>query len=93
MTEKICSEGRDHGYSCCPEHGSHKMRWLGGHTRGCPDREEAAPIPLHVVPVADAAGFQHDLDEDCLCGPTFDTESRGLVVVHHSLDGREFEGR
>jgi hypothetical protein len=42
MTEKICSEGRDHSYSCCPEHGTHKMRSLGGHTRGCPDRVDAA---------------------------------------------------
>ena len=46
--------------------------------------------PLHVVPVEDAGGFQHDLDEDCPCGPAFDPESGGLVIVHHSLDGREF---
>lgn len=41
MTERICAYGRDHGYSCCPEHSTHKMRSLGGHTRGCPDRVDA----------------------------------------------------
>ncbi len=45
---------------------------------------------IHVVPVADQ--IEHDTDDDysCICGPTavhqFDG---GLVVVHHSLDGRE----
>lgn len=47
MAEIICGYGRDHAYSCCPEHGTHKMRSLGGHTRGCPERND---ILLSVEP-------------------------------------------
>lgn len=36
----------------------------------------------------------HDVSEDCVCGPTVEPVKRddgsvGWVVVHHSLDGRE----
>lgn len=49
---------------------------------------------VHVFPVADV--IEHDTDGgECLCGPTTEAVPRedgsfGWVVVHHSLDGREF---
>lgn len=47
-----------------------------------------------VVPIADVIG--HDASDDCACGPRQDAVKRddgsmGWVVVHHSLDGREFQ--
>ncbi|WP_354643871.1 hypothetical protein [Kitasatospora camelliae] len=46
----------------------------------------------HVVPLDDV--IEHDLDEDCPCGPAVRPEQRGdgsqgWVATHHSLDGRE----
>lgn len=48
----------------------------------------------HVYPMNDLVG--HDLEEDagCVCGPTIDRMEApdgriGVLVVHHSLDGRE----
>lgn len=49
---------------------------------------------FHVFPVGDL--IEHDVDGgECLCGPTTkpvprDDGSMGWIVVHHSLDGREF---
>lgn len=47
---------------------------------------------LHVVPVADL--IEHQLTDDCACGPTCEPVPRddgtiGWVYTHHSLDGRE----
>lgn len=47
---------------------------------------------VHVHPVGDL--IEHDLTEDCTCGPQAqpvkrDDGSMGWVIVHHSLDGRE----
>lgn len=47
----------------------------------------------HAVPLNDA--IKHDVQSgDCPCGPRAQPSTRGdgtvgLVVVHHSLDGRE----
>ena len=48
---------------------------------------------VHVFPVNDIIEHNTDTD-DCVCGPTvepvmYDDGSCGLVIVHHSLDGRE----
>jgi hypothetical protein len=50
--------------------------------------------PVHVTPCGDLV--VHDLDEECVCGPTHhpvqrDDGSVGWMMVHHSLDGREAE--
>lgn len=47
---------------------------------------------LHVVPTSDLV--EHDVDEDCVCGPTPDPVFRddgtnGWIFVHHALDGRD----
>lgn len=43
---------------------------------------------VHVVPVADLV--DHDTDgDDCVCGPDVEFVPGGMVVIHHSLDGRE----
>lgn len=47
---------------------------------------------MHVVPRGDL--IEHDLSDDCPCGPADqsvlrDDGSVGWVTVHHSLDGRE----
>lgn len=39
-------------------------------------------VAEHVVPVGDV--HEHPASTDCLCGPRVE-----MVVVHHSLDGRE----
>lgn len=44
-------------------------------------------MTYHVVPVDDLV--DHDLNDDCVCGPTITFEEGAPVVVHHSLDGRE----
>ena len=48
----------------------------------------------HVVPVGDHV--EHDANQNCICGPTAQSQYRDddtvyLLWVHHSLDGREFE--
>jgi hypothetical protein len=46
------------------------------------------PNGVHVLPVDDVV--DHDLTEDCLCGPLSQLfGDREWSVVHHSLDGRE----
>jgi hypothetical protein len=46
---------------------------------------------LHVEPVNDLVA--HDTTEgalcDCVCGPDIEFLVNGIVVIHHSLDGRE----
>lgn len=46
----------------------------------------------HVVPVNDT--IEHDLNDECACGPDPEIVRRddgtvGWVLVHHSLDARE----
>lgn len=48
---------------------------------------------VHVFPVDDLVVHQVDREEDCVCGPTTQFVDGGQVVVHHSLDGREFAER
>ena len=45
---------------------------------------------LHVCPPDDP--IEHEcLGDECVCGPDMKfPEGGGVVVVHHSLDGREF---
>lgn len=42
---------------------------------------------MHVMPVNDEV--EHDEDQNCVCGPNVEIVSNGVIVVHHSLDGRE----
>lgn len=47
---------------------------------------------VHVRPVGDLV--EHELTEDCACGPSAqpvkrDDGSVGWLIVHHALDGRE----
>jgi hypothetical protein len=74
------------------------------YTRGCPRHDaevvqRIGPVPLHVVPAVGTDQIQHELDENCVCGPQIELALRrdgsfaGSIVVHHSLDGREREGR
>ena len=47
---------------------------------------------IHVVPVNDLVGHEEALG--CACGPDVETithpeQGAGLLVIHHSLDGRE----
>jgi hypothetical protein len=46
-------------------------------------------LEAHVRPVDDV--IEHDFSADCICGPRLEQtdEGDGVVVVHHSLDGRE----
>jgi hypothetical protein len=50
---------------------------------------------VHVHPVADL--IEHQLAEDCPCGPASEPVKRDngpvgwVVVTHHSLDGRELD--
>lgn len=52
-------------------------------------------MTAHVYPVDDI--IEHETDGDgCPCGPTPESVTRddgsiGWLLVHHSLDGREFE--
>jgi hypothetical protein len=43
---------------------------------------------VHVIPRADY--IEHEEETDCICGPQVDENSHQVLVVHHSLDGREF---
>ena len=50
------------------------------------------PDEVHVLPVADL--IEHEVSEDCICGPKSravfrEDGSNGWVVQHHSLDRRE----
>lgn len=42
---------------------------------------------VHVIPRADY--IEHDEDTECICGPRVDETANQVLVVHHSLDGRE----
>lgn len=43
---------------------------------------------VHVTPNNDL--IEHEIDDDCVCGPDIEyVEGGGKLVVHHSLDGRE----
>ncbi len=46
-----------------------------------------APSVMHVVPKGDL--IEHELSDDCVCLPDPRFTEGGLVLVHHSLDGRE----
>jgi len=41
----------------------------------------------HVVPIGDV--IEHELGDDCPCGPRVEFVTGGSVVVHYSLDNRE----
>lgn len=43
-------------------------------------------MPLHVFPPDDLR--EHELSIDCWCHPEYDDEI-GVIVLHHSMDGRE----
>lgn len=43
---------------------------------------------IHVLPVNDLIEHE-DEGDDCVCGPSFEFVEGGLVITHHSLDGRE----
>lgn len=43
---------------------------------------------VHVIPRADY--IEHEEETDCVCGPRVEENSQQVLVVHHSLDGREF---
>ena len=45
---------------------------------------------VHVIPVGDLIGHDQEGD-DCVCGPDVEFVEGGVVIVHHSLDGREHE--
>jgi hypothetical protein len=44
---------------------------------------------IHILPVGDLRN--HDEARSCWCGPQIEQDDNGrwLVVVHHSMDGRE----
>jgi hypothetical protein len=47
---------------------------------------------VHVAPIGDV--IAHDLDEDCVCGPSVEIIPNpdgpdGYMWTHHALDGRE----
>lgn len=44
-------------------------------------------LTRHVVPRADLV--PHEDSPDCICGPSVEVVGSGVVVTHHSLDGRE----
>ncbi len=47
---------------------------------------------FHVIPVNDL--IRHEVSgDDCACGPDVMFVERGVIVVHHSLDGREARER
>lgn len=57
--------------------------------------EQLSNDEVHVTPEVGSDHIEHDLSEDCVCGPTTEPVKReedgsvGYVIVHHSLDGRE----
>lgn len=55
---------------------------------GAPLASQAALVPsAHVIPRADLV--PHVEDVGCVCGPEVERVGGGLVITHHSLDGRE----
>jgi hypothetical protein len=45
---------------------------------------------FHVVPTDDWL-VHEELGDGCVCGPHMEFFPRGVVVVHHALDGRHAE--
>ena len=50
---------------------------------------------IHTIPLNDLIEHDTSGNEDCICGPRVEAVfredgSNGWVVLHHSLDGREF---
>lgn len=43
---------------------------------------------FHVIPKADY--IEHEENQECVCGPKIEDHGDKVLVVHHSLDGREF---
>lgn len=44
---------------------------------------------VHVLPVNDVIEHE-DVGDKCICGPDVEVvEPNGLLISHHSLDGRE----
>lgn len=49
---------------------------------------------VNVIPETGSDQIQHQLDDDCICGPSIEPVQRddgsiGWLFTHHSLDGRE----
>jgi hypothetical protein len=44
-------------------------------------------LQAHAIPRNDLV--EHELSDECVCGPAVTFLGGGAVVVHHSLDGRE----
>lgn len=44
---------------------------------------------IHVVPIGDLKA--HDEMRGCWCHPLVEEYADAVVVVHHSLDGREYD--
>jgi hypothetical protein len=42
---------------------------------------------FHVIPTDDWLAHE-ELRDECVCGPHMEFFPRGVVVVHHALDGR-----
>ena len=42
---------------------------------------------IHVIPLND--NLEHIFSVDCKCGPTLIESDNGLILTHHSFDGRE----
>jgi hypothetical protein len=56
---------------------------------GCFDDAEGRH---HVVPLDDLV--EHELSDDCCCGPKVDVVNWPFLVIHSALDGREtYEGQ
>lgn len=43
---------------------------------------------IHKIPKADY--IEHETDVNCICGPAVEETTHQVIVVHYSLDGREF---
>jgi hypothetical protein len=50
--------------------------------------EKINMVEFHVLPTNDLIEHERPGD-DCLCGPDVEFVENGVVMVHHSLDGRE----
>lgn len=53
---------------------------------------EPSGYSMHITPTADLV--EHELNEDCLCGPQTEGIKRtdgtiGWLYTHHALDGRD----
>jgi hypothetical protein len=58
--------------------------------RGHGHRQRARkPVVLHVYPVNDLIVHTLGWQPTCICGPNEEHAEPGIVIEHHSLDGRE----